>query len=396
MLSSNQRSAVAALDAARPVVARLDIARHPDDVAADLIEAWSAVETALRSLLGGSSLAGQALVSEVRQRGLLDYGHAHSLLGFLAARDRASRTDYEPTDMDVDAARSGFQAVEAALGVGIAADTAIYRTVNPNQVGGLGSPPPVPPVPPSSPARSTTSRPAAASAPGAATVGANTLPPLDPVGPAPRRQGPLLLVLGAVVVILALGAYWLSTMVGEPASLRDGKTAYQQGNRVLARRSFEQAALDRPKLALPHIYLGRIARDDGDLARANQELRTAITLEPDNALAQREMGQLLIQANNPTLAVSFLKRAISVNQSDRVAQGWMGCALVRQGRPDLAANWFQRAGSGDWSSCQQALPVAGVPGAAQPPGMAVPPGVNPGSQGVYPQPAVGRAVVPRP
>ena len=148
MLSSNQRSAVAALDTARPAVARLDIARHPDDVAADLIEAWSAVETALRSLLGGSGLAGQPLVSEVRQRGLLDYAHAHSLLGFLAARDRASRTDYQPTEGDVDAARSGFQAVEAALGVGIAADTAIYRAVKTPQSGGLGSPPPMPPVPP--------------------------------------------------------------------------------------------------------------------------------------------------------------------------------------------------------------------------------------------------------
>jgi tetratricopeptide (TPR) repeat protein len=296
--------------------------------------------------------------------------------------------------MDVDAARSGFQAVEAALGVGIAADTAIYRAVKtPPQSGGLGSPPPVPPVPPSSPARSS-ARPSAAAAP--ASTASTLPPPLDPVGPAPRRQGPLLLVLGAVVVILALAGYWVSTMVGEPASLRDGKTAYQQGNRVLARRSFEQAVLDRPKLALPHIYLGRIARDDGDLARANQELRTAITLEPDNPLAQREMGQLLIQSNNPTLAVSFLKRAISANQGDRVAQGWMGCALVRQGRPDLAVSWFQRAGSGDWSACQQSLPVAGAPGTVAPPGAVVPPGVNPGSQGVYPQPPVGGAVIPRP
>lgn len=386
MLSSNQRSAVAALDAARPAVARLDIARHPDDVAADLIEAWAAVETALRSLLGGSSLAGQALVSEVRQRGMLDYAHAHSLLGFLAARDRASRTDYEPNETDVDAARSGFQAVEAALGVGIGADTGIYQAT-PRGATGIGSPPPMPPVPPVSPSRAAPASRVGSTVPPAAA--APVSPGVVETRPAGRRQGAFFAVVGVVVVAVALAAYLMATRLGEPSSLRDGKLAYQQGNRVLARRSFEQAVLDRPKLASPHIYLARIARDDGDLARANAELRSAITLEPDNALAQREMGQFLIQANNPTLAVSFLKRAITADNADRVAQGWMGCALTRQGRPDLAATWFQRAGQGDWSVCQQALPVAGRPGA-------VAPGVNPGSQGVYPQPAVGGAVVPRP
>jgi tetratricopeptide (TPR) repeat protein len=381
MLSSNQRSAVASLDTARPVVARLDPARHPDDVAADLIEAWSAVETALRSLLGGSGLAGQALVSEVRQRGMLDYGHAHSLLGFLAARDRASRTDYQPTEMDVDAARSGFQAIEAALGLGIGADTATYQAVRPNgtPVTGLGAPPPMPNAPPRP---SYTRNATQANVPPAAASSAAPLDGPDALyKPSTRGQTPLYILAAVLVAILGLGGYLAATQLGEPASLKNGKTAYQQGNRVLARRSFEQAVIDRPKLALPHVYLGRIARDDGDLARANSELRTAITLEPDNALAQREMGQLLIQANNPVLAISFLKRAISANQADRVAQGWMGCALSRQGRPDLAASWFARAGSGDWTACQQTLPNVAVPGSVP---------------GAVQQPAVRGAAVPRP
>jgi len=38
-----QRSARAALDAARPAVARLDSSRGPEDLAADLIETWGAV-----------------------------------------------------------------------------------------------------------------------------------------------------------------------------------------------------------------------------------------------------------------------------------------------------------------------------------------------------------------
>jgi hypothetical protein len=48
-----RRSALAALDRARPAIARLDQSRHFEELAADLMESWSAVETALRSLVGG-------------------------------------------------------------------------------------------------------------------------------------------------------------------------------------------------------------------------------------------------------------------------------------------------------------------------------------------------------
>ena len=47
-----QREARAALDAARPAVARLDSLRGTEDLAADLIEIWNAVEAALRTLVG--------------------------------------------------------------------------------------------------------------------------------------------------------------------------------------------------------------------------------------------------------------------------------------------------------------------------------------------------------
>jgi hypothetical protein len=52
------RGARFALDAARPAVARLDTSRGPEDLAADLIETWSAVEAALRSLVGSTTLSG--------------------------------------------------------------------------------------------------------------------------------------------------------------------------------------------------------------------------------------------------------------------------------------------------------------------------------------------------
>lgn len=396
--SANQRSALAALDAARPAIARLDAGRHPEDVAADLIESWSAVETALRSLLGGSGLGGQSLVSEARQRGFLDYPHAHALLGFLAAHDRASRPDYQPGASDLEAARAGFQALEAALGVGISADTGMFQAVRPLEpitattpaaptagsaaTGAFGTTASRPLPPPVSPPLSTRRTPEP-----------EPVPDYVPRGRGATGRGPIALVVGALVALIALAAVgaWMLSESREPRALRSGIAEYAQGRRESAKRQFQEAATAHPKLALPHVYLARMAREDGDLQRANAELQTAVRLDPQNALANAEMGRYLLQAGNPQLATRFFERAIRVDPADRASQGWMGCALVRQGRTDLAQSWFQRAGQGDWSACANAAPAgAGFPAGARPsavPGMPVPGTVQGPPPVVYPPPA---------
>src|SRR5206468_8826590 len=88
-----RRSALAALDRARPAIARLDQSRHFEELAADLMESWSAVETALRSLVGGTTLGGQALIREARQRQMLSFEQANALAEFHAASARAHGTD---------------------------------------------------------------------------------------------------------------------------------------------------------------------------------------------------------------------------------------------------------------------------------------------------------------
>jgi tetratricopeptide (TPR) repeat protein len=356
----NQRTAIAALDAARPVIARLDTSGHPDEIAADLIESWAAVETALRALLGGSALSGQPLVSDVRQRGLLDYRHAHSLLGFLAARDRAGRTDYRPTSEDVDAARSGFQALEAALGIGIAANTGMFRAVtDPNAI----------------PTDAMTGMPTDRSTrptPGVAVGGARR--PADPPGigdplpvdatGAPRGRGvsSAVVVFGSLVALLLVaGAWYFWSESQNPRAMQTGVEAYRGGQREVARRQFEEAADAQPKLALPHVYLARMAREDGDMTRAYREITAAINLEPQNAIALREMGQYLLQANQPQLARNFFERAIKLDPDDRTALGWMACALTRMGNAEVAERFFQRAGQGEWTACRQAAPGFGPP-----------------------------------
>ena len=86
-----------------------------EDLAADIIEAWTAVETGLRSLVGGSALTGQMLIRELRQRHFLSLEQANALAEFHAARERAARTDYAPTEADINATRDAFLKLEAGL-----------------------------------------------------------------------------------------------------------------------------------------------------------------------------------------------------------------------------------------------------------------------------------------
>lgn len=393
MISPNTRSALAALDAARPLIVRLDERRHPEDAAADLIEGWAGVETALRAMVGGSSLGGQALVSDVRAQGLLDYPHAHALLGFLAARDRATRPDYHPSGEDVAAARAGFQAIEAANGVGIAADTDTHPTPAGPPPMPLPPPPPRPPRAPPVPRDEIT----APSVRDARITRANAPPPPPlPVdaydrapAPRPRRSPALLAGLALLLVLTAAGAYLLFGRARGSRALSAGVAAYQARRTEDARRAFEKAAADDPTLALPHVYLGRIARDAEDVQGATAELTTALRLEPTNAVALREMGSLQLQANQLPLAVRFFTRALEADPTDRVAMGWLACALTRQGNALTADRFYARAGAGDWTACRQSAPggpaggpAGGVasPGAAPGPTAGAPGAVAPGAR----------------
>ena len=289
---------------------RLDLARDPEDLAADIIEGWQAAETALRSLIGSASLSGQPLIREVRQRELLTLDQAHALVEFSAAHERAQRTDYRPSNTDIAAARTGYQQLEAAL-----------RQER-------SAPPP-----------SAATAPIAA-APAAAAPAADV--PVFP-GAGRRRGFPLIALIGLLVLLAGIGGgiyYFTAARSGD--AIQRGVAAYNAGNRTVARNEFAQALRDDPKDADPHIYLGRMAREEGDAATAVRELQAAIQLEPNNATAQREMGaHLLAQAtgqlnagNLPgalqslNLSRNFYVRAVQLNPEDKTAQGYLGCVLM--------------------------------------------------------------------
>lgn len=357
MTGAAQRAALAELDRARPVVNRLDVTRDPDDNAADLLEAWGAVETALRALVGGSGLGGQALIRELRAREVISFDTGHSLVEFLAARDRANSSSYRPTAGDVVAAREAVQKLEG----GLLAST----------VGGQA--------------------PADASAHAATVVAAPAGAPVPPAATAPRRRSlntkvkgvPAWAFLVGILVVLAAVAVPLVVRIargGEPAAFQRGQEAYAAGRREAARAEFEKAIRDDPRHAPSHVFLGRVAREMGDMPSANRALREAILIDPRNAVAQREMGSFLLANNSPALARNFYVRALQLDPTDRSAMGFLACSLTRINRPDLAQTWYQRAGEGAWTACATARPMMApgqVPGAAYPPGYPQPQGAPP-------------------
>ena len=347
MTTSQQRAALAALDQARPAIGRLDLSRDPEDLAADIIEGWQAAETSLRSLIGSASLSGQPLIREVRQRELLTLDQAHALVEFSAAHERAQRTDYRPSTTDIGAARTGYQQLEAALRQERAA-----------------------PLPPA----------AAVTGDGAPLAPTPETPAFPGAGK--RRGFPLIALIGLLLLLgaIAAGIYYFMAARGGDA-VQQGISAYSAGNKTAARNAFAQAVREDPKDARPHVYLARMAREEGDAASAVRELQTAIQLEPQNELAQREMGShLLAQATSQinsgnlpgalqslNLARSFFVRAVQLEPTDKSAQGYLGCVLMRLGRMQEANNFMQRAGPGAWTSCTPLPTLAPqVPGAQAP------------------------------
>ncbi|MGI8496667.1 MAG: tetratricopeptide repeat protein [Gemmatimonadaceae bacterium] len=336
MIGADGRAALAALTAARPTVARLDVSRrNSEETAADLIEIWSVIETALRMLLGGSALAGQPLIREVRQREALTLDQAHALLEFLAVRERVQRTEYQPTSEDVTVARDAYRNLEAGL-----------------SAAGSGA---------TIPMAAAAGRDAAVGATAAGGIGTATDPMVADFRAETRRRNVLLGSVAAIVLLLGLAGVAYSRRASQPTGIQRGADLYAGGRREEARREFELVARDHPELALPHIYLGRIARETGDTSAARQELVTAVRLDTGNALAYRELAAFLLSRGQTDAARTFYVRALQHNPNDTIATGYLGCALVRLGRAQEGARFLDHAGPGPWRSCASAPPPA-IPG----------------------------------
>lgn len=344
MSTAAQRGARAALDAARPAAARLDASRNSEDLAADLIELWSAVEAALRVLVGSSALTGQPLIREARQRQMIDFDLANSLAEFEAVHGRLQNTSYKATAADVKSARDAYLKLDAALSTELGASA-------------FDAPRPAPVPPGVGPTASTTGF-GNATAPGAVANPGPSVPPSVANTTPGRRSRPVVLAASAVLVVILIVAGFLVFGRGNTGDLQQGVTAYRAGQREVAVSAFTRASRADPKAPLPHIYLARMAREVGNFTEASQELQTALQIDPNNALALREMGANMLAQGNNELARRFYVRAVQADPTDKTSQGYLGCALMRLNRTSEGTTFINRAGPGPWSNCTPTGPGA--------------------------------------
>lgn len=407
MSPANTQAALAALNGARPVLAHFNTPRSAEDLAADIIDLWTGVEKSLQALIGNSSLTGQQLIRAARQAEMITIDQAHSLLEFLAARDRANRTSYKPTQADGDAAVDGFKALEAGFGppaptkqaTPVPPARAVYTPRTPGPVKPQPPPQPVSPYAPPSAGGGYRQPPAyagkrmagpptiempgsfasaEAAAAGASAAGASKAPGLSGGVGRTMVQNALAAAdsggrgfpwfslpvwIGIlVIVLLGAGGYFFFARGSGSSDLTAGIDAMQHGRHEEARGDFAKAVNNDPNAATPHVFLARLARTDGDLATARAQLDTALRLEPKNAIALREMGLVLFASRQYDLARRFFIRAVTANPQDFAAQGYLGCAMMRLNRIPEGTKWINGAGTGPWQNClRPATPTAAPP-----------------------------------
>ncbi|MFN8859790.1 MAG: tetratricopeptide repeat protein [Gemmatimonas sp.] len=349
------QTARAALDAARVVFARGSTATAP--------ALWRAAQPVLQLALGRPELTGHALVGEARRIGVLTLSDAHALVGLSSWADRS---DTPPADeAERLLVRESWMALEHA----------VPDVAPPLGLGAVTSPVPpytLPLAPSNRPPRESSGPQSWAPPPAGRASGDSPSPhtvsaePLGAQAVAPRRRpGPAVLTgVAAMVLVGAAGALWY--VAGRADRVyRDGVDAYQRGAREVARAAFVRMAQQHPEDARPLVYLGRITREEGDLARSRRFLTTAVRLDPRSALAARELAGVMLADGQPDIARRFYVRAIERDPADRVAQGFLACALARLQRFDEARRWIDRAGPGDWQRCVPPMPVPS-PGALPP------------------------------
>jgi tetratricopeptide (TPR) repeat protein len=396
-MSPQNQAAVSALNGVRPVLAHFEKSRSAEDLAADIIDLWAGAETALQTLVGNSSLTGQQLIRAARQAELITLDQAHSLLEFLAARDRANRTSYKPTQADGDAAVDGFKALESGLAgpppvKREAPSSPLQAVYTPRQSRPVQAAKPTPPPPPPSPyappsagglkqpsayagrkysGPPTIEQPPPGSISGSAPTGGpvgigrtmvqNAIAAADSGGPRWWLSAPVWIGL-LVVLLLAGGGYLFFGRGSSSASVTAGIDAMNSGQRERARGEFAKAVNADPKSSTPHVFLARLARQDGDLATARAQLDSALRLDPTNSVALREMGLVVFSGKQYDLARKFFIRAVTANPQDRAALGYLGCSMIRLNRVPEGINFINKAGTGAWQAClPQATPTVAPP-----------------------------------
>ncbi len=358
-------AARAALDAARVVFGPMlsDSADVGASLNARAAAATEAARSVLRAVTGRADLSGQPLIGEARKLGHLSLEDAYPLIALQAwterARDdteseRGARLMQERT-VATDALRSLEHAVRALE------NAPLVQSATSSFAPGHGS------------SNAYSPRPVVAPPPGEGA--SRTAPPFDQLRDvrmlqeidAPRSRRAFVRSTGFIITVVAVlllggvGGWYAYNQRADSHDFQDGVAAYQRGAGEVARIAFAKAARSTPSDERPLVFLGRLAREDGNLPSARRFLDAAVRVAPQSAMANRELASVLLADGNPEVARRFYVRALQLDPNDRLAQGFLGCALFRLGRPEEAARWTDRAGPGDWMPCVNAPAPTATP-----------------------------------
>lgn len=368
----------AALDAARVVFGAYE--RTP------VSECWRAAQAVLQQVLQRPELTGQALVGEARRLQVLSLPDAHALVALTALADRA--TGPATTEAERIQLREAWMALQHAVPADVF-ESPVSPFAPPSAPAGTPGASPYAPgnANANASANANTSASASASAssnasarqqssawspPSAASSVASPTPiptadDFSVVGESkPRRTWWPIAALGVVVLAVGAGAVWWFTSGRTERLYNDGVAAYTRGAREVARDAFVELAQKSPADPRPLIYLGRMSREDADLARSRRFLTEAVRLAPSSAVAQRELASAMLADGQPEIARRFYVHALELDPTDHVAQGFLGCALYRLQRYEEAQRWVLRAGTGDWQRCIGPMPPPGAAFGAAP------------------------------
>ncbi len=88
---------------------------------------------------------------------------------------------------------------------------------------------------------------------------------------------------------------------------------YRAGDRAKARALLEEAVTVDPTLVPPHVFLGAICKEDGDIECARREVEAVLALEPDNALAVRLAYDMAVARGDDAVEMELAAKLAEVD-----------------------------------------------------------------------------------
>ncbi|HEX8709323.1 MAG TPA: tetratricopeptide repeat protein [Pyrinomonadaceae bacterium] len=129
----------------------------------------------------------------------------------------------------------------------------------------------------------------------------------------------------------------------------DSRGYYVLGATLYSIKQYPQArtALERSLALSPYAdteyYLGMIAYQEGDAARAAAHLQSALKTEPNHPAAHTALGMVYAKQKNYTAARSELERAVELAPKDGTASYQLGLVYARLGEKERSQAMFARA-----------------------------------------------------